>query len=32
MFGLKFHSQGKQRTLEKKLLEAIELGAERAIG
>ena len=31
MFGLKFHSQGKQRTLEKKLREAIELGAERAI-
>ncbi|MDG1936537.1 MAG: [protein-PII] uridylyltransferase [Paracoccaceae bacterium] len=32
MFGLKFHSQSKQRTLKKKLLEAIELGAERAIG
>ena len=32
MFGLKFHSQSKRRSLEKKLLEAIELGAERAIG
>ena len=32
MFGLKFHSQGKQRNLEKKLREAIELGVERANG
>ena len=32
MFGLKFHNQSKQRILKKKLLEAIELGAERAIG
>ena len=31
MFGLKFHSKIKQRILEKKLHEAIELGAERAI-
>ena len=30
MFGLKFHSASKQRTLEKKLREAIERGAERA--
>ncbi|MGH1577250.1 [protein-PII] uridylyltransferase, partial [Planktotalea sp.] len=30
MFGLKFHSEAKQRTLEKKLREAITLGAERA--
>ncbi|MEQ9694288.1 [protein-PII] uridylyltransferase [Shimia sp. SDUM112013] len=30
MFGLKFHAQNKQRTLEKKLREAIEEGAERA--
>jgi [protein-PII] uridylyltransferase len=32
MFGLKLHSQSKQRTLEKKLRESIELGVERAIG
>ncbi len=30
MFGLKFHSTTKQRTLEKKLREAIELGVRRA--
>ena len=30
MFGLKFHSQAKQKTLEKKLREAIERGVERA--
>ncbi|MCG6902447.1 MAG: [protein-PII] uridylyltransferase [Rhodobacter sp.] len=30
MFGLKFHAAAKQRTLEKKLREAITLGAERA--
>ena len=30
MFGLKFHTEAKQRTLERKLREAIELGAERA--
>jgi len=30
MFGLKFHAAGKQKTLEKKLREAIEKGAERA--
>ena len=30
MFGLKFHSAAKQRTLEKKLREAIEKGVERA--
>ena len=30
MFGLKFHSASKQKTLEKKLREAIEKGAERA--
>jgi len=30
MFGLKFHADSKQRTLEKKLREAITQGAERA--
>ncbi|WP_435310725.1 [protein-PII] uridylyltransferase [Primorskyibacter sedentarius] len=30
MFGLKFHSVAKQKSLEKKLREAIEAGAERA--
>jgi len=30
MFGLKFYSESKQRTLERKLREAIEQGAERA--
>ena len=30
MFGLKYHSESKQRTLEKRLREAIERGAERA--
>ena len=30
MFGLKFHSVPKQRTLERKLREAIKRGAERA--
>jgi len=30
MFGLKFHSQARQRALEKKLREAIETGAKRA--
>lgn len=30
MFGLKFHSKTKQNSLEKKLREAIEKGAERA--
>ncbi|MEM0949255.1 MAG: [protein-PII] uridylyltransferase [Pseudomonadota bacterium] len=30
MFGLKYHSEAKQRTLEKRLREAIERGAERA--
>ncbi|SFL45174.1 UTP--GlnB (protein PII) uridylyltransferase, GlnD [Shimia aestuarii] len=30
MFGLKFHSEAKQRTLEKRLREAIEKGVERA--
>lgn len=30
MFGLKFYSTNKQRTLEKRLLAAIEKGAERA--
>ncbi|MFP4274530.1 MAG: hypothetical protein ACLFRU_05830, partial [Paracoccaceae bacterium] len=29
MFGLKFHSVSKQRTLERKLREAIEKGGER---
>ncbi|MEW9921235.1 [protein-PII] uridylyltransferase [Marimonas sp. MJW-29] len=30
MFGLKYYSEGKQRTLEKRLREAIAEGAERA--
>jgi len=30
MFGLKFHSETKQKALEKKLRDAIEQGAERA--
>ena len=30
MFGLKYHSEAKQKTLEKRLREAIERGAERA--
>ncbi|MCX7300359.1 MAG: [protein-PII] uridylyltransferase [Rhodobacterales bacterium] len=30
MFGLKFHTEAKQKSLERKLREAIELGAERA--
>jgi [protein-PII] uridylyltransferase len=30
MFGLKFHSESKRKTLEKRLREAIEKGAERA--
>ncbi|MCB1336200.1 MAG: [protein-PII] uridylyltransferase [Maritimibacter sp.] len=30
MFGLKFHSDAKQKSLEKKLREAIQRGAERA--
>lgn len=30
MFGLKFHSTGKQQALERKLREAIESGAQRA--
>jgi [protein-PII] uridylyltransferase len=30
MFGLKFHAEGKQRALERKLREAIEQGSERA--
>ncbi len=30
MFGLKFHSEPKQKTLEKRLREAIETGAARA--
>lgn len=30
MFGLKFHSASKQKTLDKKLREAIERGAKRA--
>ncbi|WP_375280778.1 [protein-PII] uridylyltransferase [Pseudooctadecabacter sp.] len=30
MFGLKFYADGKQKTLEKKLREAIEKGSERA--
>ncbi len=30
MFGLKFYTESKQRTLEKKLREAISAGAERA--
>ncbi|SDO27466.1 UTP--GlnB (protein PII) uridylyltransferase, GlnD [Lutimaribacter pacificus] len=31
MFGLKFHAPAKQKTLEKKLREAIEAGAQRAV-
>lgn len=31
MFGLKFHSASKQQALERKLREAIESGAERAV-
>ncbi|MEJ2028538.1 MAG: [protein-PII] uridylyltransferase [Maritimibacter sp.] len=31
MFGLKFHSGSRRRALEKKLQEAIERGAERAV-
>ena len=31
MFGLKFHSESKQKTLEKRLREAISEGAERAV-
>jgi [protein-PII] uridylyltransferase len=30
MFGLKYHSESKQKSLERKLREAIERGAERA--
>jgi len=30
MFGLKFYSEGKQRTIERRLRDAIESGAERA--
>ena len=30
MFGLKFYNQSKQKMLERKLREAIELGVERA--
>jgi [protein-PII] uridylyltransferase len=30
MFGLKFHAEGKQRALERKLREAIEQGSKRA--
>ncbi|MEM9854655.1 MAG: [protein-PII] uridylyltransferase, partial [Pseudomonadota bacterium] len=30
MFGLKLHAEGRQRSLEKRLREAIALGAERA--
>jgi [protein-PII] uridylyltransferase len=30
MFGLKFHSEAKQKALEKRLREAIERGAQRA--
>ncbi len=32
MFGLKFYNQSKQLSLERKLREAIEMGAERARG
>ncbi len=32
MFGLKFHSAARRKTLERKLREAIERGAERAAG
>ena len=31
MFGLKFHSEAKQKSLEKRLRDAITEGAERAI-
>ncbi|WP_353535463.1 [protein-PII] uridylyltransferase [Cognatishimia sp. WU-CL00825] len=31
MFGLKFHSESKQRTLEKRLIEAINKGHKRAV-
>nr|WP_275116158.1 [protein-PII] uridylyltransferase [Aliiroseovarius subalbicans] len=31
MFGLKFHTESKQRTLERRLRDAIEQGVERAI-
>jgi len=31
MFGLKFHAEGKQKAIERKLRDAIEQGAERAI-
>jgi [protein-PII] uridylyltransferase len=30
MFGLKFHSEAKQRSLDRKLREAISAGVERA--
>jgi [protein-PII] uridylyltransferase len=30
MFGLKFHSESRQKALERKLREAIEQGAARA--
>jgi [protein-PII] uridylyltransferase len=32
MFGLKFHSEARRKTLERKLREAIESGARRAAG
>jgi [protein-PII] uridylyltransferase len=32
MFGLKFHSESRQKALERKLREAIEQGAARARG
>jgi [protein-PII] uridylyltransferase len=32
MFGLKFYSDSKQRTLERQLTEAISKGVERAEG
>ncbi len=31
MFGLKYHTESKQRTLERKLRDAIKAGAERAL-
>ena len=31
MFGLKYHSETKQRALERRLREAIEAGARRAV-
>ncbi|MGH1464322.1 MAG: [protein-PII] uridylyltransferase [Cognatishimia sp.] len=31
MFGLKFHSEAKQKTLEKRLIEAISTGHKRAV-